>query len=285
MTSSDVKTHGQAVSAGERFGFGENWASFLTVLDEERIQQAVDSLRHVLDVVSFEGQSFLDVGSGSGLFSLAARRLGAKVISFDYDPQSAACTKELKRRYFQDDDNWEVQVGSVLDKAYLASLGRFDFVYSWGVLHHTGAMWEALANVDNNVAATGKLFIALYNDQGGVSKRWHTVKKIYNRLPYVVRPIFAFAIYLPLELRSFSIHLLRGNPIAYFKQIKNYKRGRGMSWWHDLIDWVGGFPFEVCKPEQVFDFYKNRGYRLIHLKTCAGGLGCNEFVFQRNGLN
>ncbi len=46
------------------------------------------------------GNSFLDVGSGSGLFSLAAMRLGAdRVHSFDYDPQSVGCTKELKRRF------------------------------------------------------------------------------------------------------------------------------------------------------------------------------------------
>jgi len=31
--------------------------------------------------------------------------LGARVHSFDYDPQSVACTAELKRRYFEGDEN------------------------------------------------------------------------------------------------------------------------------------------------------------------------------------
>jgi 2-polyprenyl-6-hydroxyphenyl methylase/3-demethylubiquinone-9 3-methyltransferase len=48
---------------------------------------------------------------------------------------------------------------------------------------------------------------------------------------------------------------------------------------HDLIDWVGGWPFEVSTPEEVFNFYRRRGFQLEALKTCAGGLGCNEFVF------
>lgn len=276
-----VKTHKQEVESSERFAFGENWARFLKVLDEERIQQAVTSLKTMLEVDNLNGKSFLDIGSGSGLFSLAAKRLGARVLSFDYDPSSVACTKELKKRYFKNDGDWEIQSGSVLDTAYLNSLGKFDIVYSWGVLHHTGELWTALKNVNENVAPNGKLFIALYNDQGGASKRWHTVKKIYNQLPSYFQPGFAFLIYLPRELRSFLICLVRGKPQEYFLSIFNYGENRGMSWWHDMIDWIGGYPFEVSTPEQVFDFYKKLGYSLKVLKT-SGGLGCNEFVFQRN---
>jgi ribosomal protein L11 methylase PrmA len=108
-----TKTHEQEVGAGERFAFGENWAGFLNVLDAQRIQQAVDSLKTNLGVDNLEGKSFLDIGSGSGLFSLAAKRLGAKVLSFDYDPQSVACTKELKKSYFENDNDWDIQTGSV----------------------------------------------------------------------------------------------------------------------------------------------------------------------------
>ena len=52
-----------------------------------------------------------------------------------------------------------------------------------------------------------------------------------------------------------------------------------MSPWHDIVDWVGGYPFEVAKPEPIFGFYRDRGFRLQALKTCAGGLGCNELLF------
>ena len=161
----------QEVTQGKRFEFGKNWSQFLTVLDDKRIARAEQSLQEMLEVDDLFGKRFLDIGSGSGLFSLAARRLGASVHSFDYDPQAVACTTELKRRYFPGDGMWTIEEASVLDREYLASLGKFDIVYSWGVLHHTGAMWDALENVCLNVAPGGRLFISIYNDQGRTSKR------------------------------------------------------------------------------------------------------------------
>src|SRR5215467_14648711 len=152
-----------------RFEFGKNWRRFLESVNDVRIQEAEQSLREMLRIKTLQGKSFLDVGSGSGLFSLAARRLGARVHSFDYDPHSVACTAELKRRFFEGDGMWSVETGSALDAGYLQSLGQFDVVYSWGVLHHTGDMWAGLDNVRLAVAPTGKLFIAIYNDMGSQS--------------------------------------------------------------------------------------------------------------------
>ena len=282
-TSSDAlaKNHQEEIDKGERFAFGDNWTTFLQCLDEKKIEEAVQSLRTTLKVDHLKGKSFLDIGSGSGLFSLAAKKLGANVVSFDYDPKSVACTKELKARYAENNSDWKVQHGSVLDAAYMKTLGEFDIVYSWGVLHHTGNLWGALANVSDKVADNGQLFIALYNDQGGASGRWHTIKKLYNHLPACLKPCFACLVYLPLEARSFLIHLIRQKPHEYVLGILHYSRNRGMSWWHDKIDWIGGYPFEVSRPEQIFDFYKARGYTLEVLKTHGGGLACNEFVFRR----
>lgn len=275
--------HEEEVEAGERFAFGANWARFLSVLNEDRIRRAERSLQEMLETESLAGKTFLDVGSGSGLFSLAARRLGTSVHSFDYDRQSVACTAELKRRFFPDDPQWKVENASVLDKDHLAGLGTYDVVYSWGVLHHTGAMWEAFENVAPLVAAGGKLFIAIYNDQGGASCRWRCIKRIYNKLPGFLRPLYTLLIMGPRELKFLAVACVTGRPWMYFDNILHYaeRSTRGMSYWHDIVDLVGGYPFEVAKPEEIFVFFRNRGFALRQLKTCGGSVGCNEFVFER----
>jgi 2-polyprenyl-6-hydroxyphenyl methylase/3-demethylubiquinone-9 3-methyltransferase len=142
-----TSNHAREIADGRRFEFGKNWQRFLTALDETRIVEATRSLASMLGTPDLIGTTFLDVGSGSGLSSLAARRLGARTHAFDFDPQSVACARELQRRLRAGDREWTIEEGSVLDVDYLKSLGKFDLVYCWGVLHHTGALWQALDNV------------------------------------------------------------------------------------------------------------------------------------------
>jgi 2-polyprenyl-3-methyl-5-hydroxy-6-metoxy-1,4-benzoquinol methylase len=275
----------QTACRHERFEFGENWKQFLSVLNDERIAEAERSLKRMLGVASLEGKRFLDIGSGSGLFSLAARRLGASVHSFDYDPKSVACTKELRQRFSHQDADWVIEAGSALDADYLKTLGQFDVVYSWGVLHHTGNMQQALENADIPVREGGKLFIAIYNDQGRMSRTWKTLKQVYNKLPKFLQLPFAITVMGVRELRSLLAYASKFQFAGYVRSWTDYQRARGMSRWHDLIDWIGGYPFEVAKPEVIFDFYKAKGYRLERMKTCGGSIGCNEFVFTRNNHN
>lgn len=205
-------------TADDHFAFGRNWQRFLQVIDEDRIHLAEESLKDMPDAASIQGKSFLDIGSGCGPFSLAAKRLGARVHSFDYDPQSVDCTRELKRRYFPDDAEWKIAQGSVLNADYMLSLGRFDAVYAWGVLSHGGDMWRALNNVTPSVAEGGKLFISIYNDRGRASRRWAFIKRLYNRLP---RPL-GFPLEVHTVIRQWSLafvgDLFKGDPFGSWRR-------------------------------------------------------------------
>jgi 2-polyprenyl-3-methyl-5-hydroxy-6-metoxy-1,4-benzoquinol methylase len=284
-------TFAREVGAGERFEFGRNWRRFLSSVTEQKIQNAINSLVSMMETNDLRGLRLLDIGCGSGLSSLAARRLGARVHSFDYDPESVACTLDLRNRFYPQDNpaltggadghggDWVVEQGSALDGSYLRSLGSFDIVYSWGVLHHTGAMWKALENAMIPLAAGGTLFIAIYNDQGTHSRRWRAVKRLYNRMPRGLRFLVVIPVAVHQWWRRTLKDFLRLRP---FSTWRSYSSSRGMSPWRDVIDWVGGYPFEVARPEEIFDFYRKRNCELIKLKTCGGSLGCNEFVFRRS---
>ncbi len=264
------------------FSFGKNWQNFLKGLNNEKIELAEKSIKSFLNTETITGKSFLDVGCGSGLFSYAAYRLGAsQVTSFDYDPMSVQCGKSLHERAGSP-NNWKIFEGSILDQNLIKNLGSYDIVYSWGVLHHTGHMWEAIKNAARIVKPNGYFYIAIYNKASGLlgSEFWLKIKKIYNLLPRPGKILMEWG-----YVTAFSIaELLKGkDPI---KSIRLYPNERGMSWWIDMRDWLGGYPFEFATVDEVKHFIAAHfpKMQLEKIQKDGDSMGMNTFLFHNNDL-
>jgi len=271
--------HRASEATQPRFAFGTNWRAFLDVLDERRIAEAEKSLCALLGRDRLAGLSFLDIGSGSGLFSLAARRLGARVHSFDYDPDSVACTATLRERYFPGEEEWTVGSGSALDADYLASLGNFDVVYAWGVLHHTGAMWQAIENAAACVAPGGLFYFALYR-RTPLCRAWAWEKRWYAQASPAAqrraRQLYIALIRIGLRVtgRNFDAH------------VSGYAGRRGMHFERDVHDWLGGYPYESTTPGEVDAIMTRLAFErvrstLVKRKLGLLGTGCDEYVYRR----
>jgi 2-polyprenyl-3-methyl-5-hydroxy-6-metoxy-1,4-benzoquinol methylase len=264
------------------FSFGQNWKAFLDeALDSDRIQQATIGTRELLRLESLAGLTFADVGCGSGLFSYVAHSLGAeRIVSFDLDPISVECCRQI-RATVGDPINWKVQQGSVLDQQFLEKLGTFDVVYSWGVLHHTGNMWQAVRNAATLVRPEGKFALAIYNrleyntlQRWRGSHKWLRIKKLYNSSGNSIRRVME----LSLAAKDVAAMLVRlRNPVT---EVNAYRNNRGMSWWHDIRDWLGGYPYEFASAGEVFTFcHDELGMTLLRLQSTSS-IGCHEFLFQ-----
>jgi len=270
--------------ATDPFAFGKNWRAFVDkYLNAERIEEARQSLIDFTKGYDFRGKRFVDIGCGSGLFSLCAHRLGADVTSFDVDPDSVACCQFLREQEGRP-ENWRGLHGSILDDEFVRELGQYDFVYSWGVLHHTGEMWRAIANAADMVEASGSFYLAIYNkadgfafyDDGrfGPSSLWLREKKIYASLPPILQNAIDYAVMgTMIALYAVTLH----NPV---KRIRSHKALRGMSWRIDIKDWLGGYPYEYASVAEIFAFLEPRGFTLKNLIS-TNGLRNNEFLFVR----
>jgi 2-polyprenyl-6-hydroxyphenyl methylase/3-demethylubiquinone-9 3-methyltransferase len=270
--------------AEKKFAFGKNWEHFIKVyLNEERIEEAKKSLLEFWGDYDIKGKSFLDIGCGSGVFSLAAIRLGAsEVVSFDVDPDSVKSCQYLREKE-GNPKNWTVKQGSILDEKFMSKMDKYDFVYSWGVLHHTGQMWKAIENTTKVVKDGGLLYIAIYNKADfigiyddlriGTSGFWVKAKRFYISLPHVVQDMIDYTVMAALFVTS--IFRLK-NP---FKEMKSTDY-RGMSWRIIIKDWLGGYPYEYAAVDEIFNFVKKFGFSLENLKF-NDGLRNNDYLFKK----
>lgn len=267
----------------DRFSFGKNWTNFLKYINEERIEDAKVSLRGSLNVEDLKNKNFLDIGCGSGLFSYSAFKLNAqRIVSFDFDPLSVQCCRHFYQKAGSP-GHWDVYEGSVLDKDFLSRLGVFDIVYSYGVLHHTGSMWEAIRNSAKLVKPGGYFYFAIYNKVNHLfgSEFWLKVKKAYNLSSVPLRHAI-FALYVML---SFCSQLVRfKNPLENIRKYNKSMR-RGMNWKIDVYDWIGGYPYEFATIEEIKQFMALNfpEFELIKIiPSEGGGLGNNCFLFKRS---
>ncbi|HYW91795.1 MAG TPA: class I SAM-dependent methyltransferase [Gammaproteobacteria bacterium] len=261
------------------FEFGANWLSFLDSVSDERVEEAVRGLERLFPDGELAGKRFLDIGCGSGLSMLAALKLGAaSVVGVDIDENSVeAATRCLSR--FAAHGPWQVARASVFDPS-LGQLGSFDVVHSWGVLHHSGDLWKALETATTRVNDGGLLAVALYR-KTPFCRFWSVEKSIYSNMP----PLVQAPVRLLYEAAFLTAKTIRGaNPASF---VREYKKSRGMSWTHDVHDWLGGYPYESASAEEVRERLGQLGFRMLreNVRSRAGiglfGSGCDEFVAQR----
>jgi len=258
-----------AESQTRAFNFGKNWQAFSQeALDVDRLTAARQSLATLIGAESLRGLSVLDIGCGSGIFALAAAQLGAgRVVGVDLSAESVQASRDNQRRFAPDMDiTFRQQSVFDLDAA---ECGRFDIVYSWGVLHHTGQMIRAIDQAAALVERDGLFVIAIYNRHWS-SRTWLGIKWLYNRVPHFVQKIMVWCFCGVIAVAKF---LVTGrNP---------FRKRRGMSFYHDVVDWVGGYPYEYASAAEIAGHVEALGFRCLKTVPPAVPTGCNEFVFQR----
>jgi predicted RNA methylase len=259
------------------FSFGENWAEYAQKIDEKRIEEAEKSIVRLVGKEAIEGRTFLDIGCGSGLFSLAAVRLGARqLLAVDLDPQSVETTRRTLSRHVPG-ANWDCRQISVFDLDQ-STAGTFDVVYSFGVLHHTGAMYDAITKASKLVAPNGMLTLGLYG-KTPFCGMWRVEKRIYSRSPKWVQKVIAKVYVEVVRLRL----ALKGESLK--KKREEYWKQRGMEMANDTHDWLGGYPYESISPKEIMGFMHGLGFEPVRsfVYPCIGllGAGCDEYSFTR----
>jgi len=264
------------------FSFGENWASYAEHIGKRELTAAKEGLRRLLGGTALAGKRLLDIGCGAGVHSLAALELGAsEVVAVDLDPSSVKTARMLLAKYAPD-AHYRVEESSVFDLSPNI-LGKFDIVYSWGVLHHTGDMDLALRKAAGMLGERGEFVFALYR-RTLICPFWEVEKRWYSRAPrssqWLARKAYVTLFVLGLWAT--------GRSLAKYKA--DYHKTRGMDFYHDVHDWLGGFPYESVSSKRIDHLMSELG--LTHVRSFVAqngfwgrfglfGSGCDEYVYAR----
>ena len=270
---------GGLIDLDTRFKFGENWSQFEQHINCKAIENARKGLEKLISPQEIKDKKILDIGSGSGLHSLVALIQGAKeVYAIDIDPISVRTTRKVLSKYYEG-NNWKCEEMSVFDLSP-GIHGNYDIVYAWGVLHHTGDMYRALLKAMAMVAPERLFLVALYR-KTKMCNFWKIEKKFYSKsssqVQRLIRKIYMALFFLDYRLRT-------GKKSAEY--IRDYSESRGMNYYNDVHDWLGGYPYESVNPNKLKLFMKNNGFdcrREFLMPSSLGffGSGNDEFAFQR----
>lgn len=258
------------------FDFGQNWKEFSeNALDPARYAQAQSHFSELMHGVPTAGKSFLDIGFGQGLSLLCAAKAGARIHGLDINPKCREVFLGNAKKLEACAPEARIAVGSVLDAEALATVSAwapdgFEIVHSWGVLHHTGSMWQAIKNAVSLVRPQGYFVLAIYN-RHWTSRAWQAIKRVYVTSPAPFRVLLNWVFVPVIYVAKFAV--TRRNPL---------KTKRGMNFYYDVVDWVGGYPYEYASREEVERFVAKLGCSLERFEPATVPTGCNEFVFHRN---
>ena len=161
------------------FEFGSNWNDFSSLVTKSNLNNAKLSFKKLGLHKLIKNKSFLDIGCGSGLNLITSLEFGVKkVCGIDIDPDCIKTSKKLLSK-FSNKKNWDVYNLSIFDKK-IEKFQKFDVVYSWGVLHHTGDMYKAIDKSMKLVKYDGYLCLALYQKTPFCSFLENRKKVIYE---------------------------------------------------------------------------------------------------------
>lgn len=267
------------VNREQHFAFGENWLNFSKKINEATIRSAEKEFNKLIWPDVIKGKRFLDIGCGSGLHSLIALIQGAgEVFAVDIDPVCVQTTRQVLSEQY-DKNNWRSEEISVFDLTE-EQFGTFDIVYSWGVLHHTGDMHQAISKSLNMVSPGGLCVLGLYS-KTLMCGFWKQVKKYYSKSNKSRQDIIR-NIYITL----YRISALIAKRKTFKEILGDYHQNRGMDFFNDVHDWLGGYPYESIRPDELIKYVNTLGFECIREVIIPSGLGIlgsgnNEFVLRR----